>query len=215
MKINPKCLFVIPALILFSISLERASAEDIKIGSVSFTPIIIIPIIIILLSIALILILIFKSDIIKKINEYRQKRLDGKKFEVNPLSVKKIETINKYIQKLQNLLLKQKKMGNMMIWNKFSVIVRNFFKEFLEIDYEFTDAELIYELGKKSQNQKMISIIKELDVRYSENITRKDIENLERNFEQILYSLNTKEVRKFERPEKSKKPVKKKLLKFI
>jgi len=215
MKINPKCLFVIPALILFSISLERASAEDIKIGSVSFTPIIIIPIIIILLSIALILILIFKSDIIKKINEYRQKRLDGKKFEVNPLSVKKIETINKYIQKLQNLLLKQKKMGNMMIWNKFSVIVRNFFKEFLEIYYEFTDAELIYELGKKSQNQKMISIIKELDVRYSENITRKDIENLERNFEQILYSLNTKEVRKFERPEKSKKPVKKKLLKFI
>ncbi len=99
-------------------------------------------------------------------------------------------------------------MGDVMIWNKFSVIVRNFFKEFLGIEYEFTDAELADELAKKRQGQKMIDIVKQLEVRYAENITRKDIENLERDFEQILYSLNTKEVRKFERPERLKKQAK-------
>ncbi len=187
---------------------EQASAEDIKIGSISFTPVILIPIGIIILSIILILLLVFRADIAKKVREYYNKRAQKKKVEEDPLSAKKIEIINSYIQKLQTLMLKQKSMGDMMIWNKFSVIVRNFLKEFLEIEYEFTDAELIHELSRKRPMQRMIDIVKELDVRYSENITRKDIEDLERQFEQILYSLNTKEVRKFEGP-LIKKPKKK------
>jgi hypothetical protein len=216
MKINVRLLSVISFSLLFSFLFsKKASAADIKLGSASFTPLIIIPIVILIVSIVLILLLIFKADIAKRINQYQQKRLDGKRYEENPLTAKKIETINIYIQKLQLLLLKQKNMGDMMIWNKFSVIVRKFFKEFLDIEYEFTDSELIQELIKKKQGQKMIDIVKELDVRYAENITRKDIENLERNFEQILYSLNTKEVRKFEKPEKTKKPIKKKRLNFV
>jgi hypothetical protein len=189
--------------------LKEASAKEVQIGGISFTPIIIIPIIAIILSIVIILLLVFRADIAKKVQEYYEKKAQKKKVQEDPLSAKKIETINNHIQKLQILMLKQKTMGDLMIWNKFSIIVRNFLKEFLEIEYEFTDAELIHELSKKRPMQRMIDIVKELDVRYAENISRKDIEDWERQFEQILYSLNTKEVRKFEGPDKLKKPKKK------
>jgi len=80
--------------------------------------------------------------------------------------------------------------------NKFSLLIRRFFKEFYDIDYEFTFDELEKELGKRKQNKEIMDFIRKLETQYDQNLTREQLSELILKFEEILNELTLVEVDK-------------------
>jgi len=208
-----KNLLIVIFLAISLIDLKIVLAE-IRVGGISYPPLILIPILVIIAAIiAIIIYLIYHSFTIYRINKshtkkkqkIKQKEEKPKKIEKKEvkqeeqkekISVSKKKILKTYLPLVQSLKKGQKKLTLEQAVNKFSLLLRRFFKEFYDLDYEFTFDELEKDLEKKKQKKEIINFVKNLESQYDQYLTREQLGDLIRQFEEILNELTLVEVDK-------------------
>jgi hypothetical protein len=91
-----------------------------------------------------------------------------------------------YTKKLGGLSKKIEKLKSNDAWDDFSELVDNFFKDILNITYEFTNEELISELEGKNRKQEFIDFIKKLNTKYESSPSKEELKKLVLEFHMIL-----------------------------
>ncbi len=211
MKKSLKYLLICVFLATLFYNLKTTSAE-IKIGGISYPPIIILPIAIVILAIiSLVIYLIYHFSILSRLNKKRNhgktakkgktKEIDKKNPDTHEEKKEKISSSKKkilkiYLPLIQSLKKSQKKFSLSQSSNKFSLLIRRFFKEFYDIDYEFTFDELEKELEKRKQRREIMEFVGKLEVQYDQNPSREQLSELITKFEEILNELTLDEVDK-------------------
>lgn len=137
--------------------------------------------IIIVLSLIVFIFLYFKTK--RKIPEIKI----GEKRKNNEENMEK--TAIKCIKDLKKLKNNFSKLNVEEVWNKFSAIVNHFFKEFLELNYEFTYDELIRELIERKKDSHLILFVKKLQAKYSENSSKAELMKIISEFNIILKNM--------------------------
>jgi hypothetical protein len=144
--------------------------------------IILIPIIIILITLIFFVIhsiKVYKESKKKRIYKQKQKEMtEREKIEEKYylFYTKKLEGLNRKIEKL--------KLND--AWDDFSELVDNFFKDILNITYEFTNEELISELEGKNEKKEFIDFINKLNTKYESSPSKEELKKLILEFHIIL-----------------------------
>ncbi len=191
---------LLSVIFIFNLVLVNAQVipQEIKIGSTLYPMMILVPILIIFLGIVvLIFYLILHSLAISRLNkkENRRKKINKKRLNVHQqnkekISIEKKKIIKSYVFQVHSLKRNQKKLTVSQSMNKFSLLIRGFFKEFFEIDYEFTFNELEKELEKRKQKTDVIEFVRKLEFQYDQNMSGEQLSKIIVEFEEILNKLS-------------------------
>ena len=152
---------------------------EINIGNASYPFIILIPIIIILAALIFFIIYFIRAG--KKIKK-KEKPENISKEEENE---EKRRHYTSYLNKTIRLRKKARRMKIMNSWEEFSLLVKQFFKEFLEVDYEFTYEELEKELEEKNKKE-FNEFLKKLNIKYAAFSSKEELDQLILEFCDIL-----------------------------
>lgn len=174
-------------LLFLSILLIYASnlvyAGEISIGSYRYPSIILIPIVSIVVC-SIILIALFINIARKKISAVGA----GRGFSFFGKAKKEKRQENVYLGELKKFRRGLHEMQVEQAFNALSGITRDFFKELLDLHYEFTYDELELELRKRNKRQELVDISKEIsEMKYSgKRITKQELEAFAGKVEQLV-----------------------------
>lgn len=197
---------VFAKLILFCLSgLSSAgmvSAADISIGNYKYPSIILIPIISIAVSLIILLVLAFRitkrKDTMMIGNVFHQ--IHGIKSDIKkPKHARKAEKEEKkkevgYITELKRFKTHLPNMESEKAFDILTGITKNFFKELLGLNYEFTYSELAKELQKRNKRKELIDICQKFsELKYGDSkVSREELAEFADELEILLKREKTK-----------------------
>ena len=169
--------------ILFINASRLVYAGEISIGGYRYPSIILIPIISIVVC-SIILIALFINIARKKISAVGA----GRGFSFFGKAKRENKQENVYLGELKKFRKGLHEMQVEQAFNALSTITRNFFREMLDLHYEFTYDELEQELRKRNKRKELIDISKEIsEMKYSgKRITKQELEALAGRIEQLV-----------------------------